>query len=215
MNPTKISILSTLFIFAMVTHAWSDPDKSVKNEGNRITAMKLDENRSAVQKRKNPALKPAKSIKKGNSESQSPSALRRAEEEAGIRGTKREVDFLKVVEEKRKARWIHLDQVLYSPEFPRVVCNNDFLNSRGVPAAKSSNADISQSTSKPFPAVSNYFEGGTKLETLRHLESRKEEILREIFMGLRFSFTPTSRHVILELNVTPSSEKGSGLIIPF
>ncbi|MGZ3513863.1 MAG: hypothetical protein ACXU93_07945 [Thermodesulfobacteriota bacterium] len=213
MNPTKISILSTLFIFAMVTHAWSDPDKSVKNEANRITAMKLDENRSAVQKRKNPALKPAKSIKKGNSKSQS--ALRQAEEEAGIRGTKREVDFLKVVEEKRKARWIHFDQVLYSPEFPRGVCNNDFLNSRGAPATKSSNADISQSTSQPFPVVSNYFEGGTKLEILRHLESRKEEIFREIFMGLRFSFTPTSRHVILELNVTPSSEKGSGLIIPF
>jgi len=213
MTIAKVSILLTLFIFAIATLAWSDPDKSMNDAANRATTMKMDENKGLIQKKKKPTPKPVKSTKKRNSKSQSARCC--PEDGAAIGSIKRDVDFLKAVEEKRKARWIDLDQILYSPEFLRSTRNNDFLSSREVPAAKSSNTDFSHSTPKPFPAGSKYFERGTKLETLRHLESKKEEILREIFMGLRFSFTPTSRHVVLEMNVSPSSERGPGLIIPF
>jgi len=213
MTVMNVSILLILFIFAIVTHAWSDPDKSMNAAANRVTTMKMDENKGVVQKKKKPAQKQGRSIKKGNSKSQP--ALRCPDDGASIASIKRDVDFLKAVEEKRKVRWIDLDQILHSPESLRSTCNNNFLTSREAPAIKSSNTDFNQSLSKPFPAGSKYFEGGTKLETLRHLESKKEEILREIFMGLRFSFTPTSRHVILEMNVSPSYERGPGLIIPF
>jgi hypothetical protein len=209
----NVSILLILFIFAIVTHAWSDPGKSMSYAANQVTTMKIDENKGLVQKKKKPALKRAKSIKKENGKSQS--ALCLAGDGATLGGTKRDVDFLRAVEEKRKARWIDLDQILKSAEFLQNTRNNHFLSSREAPAAKSSNSDFSQSISKAFPDGSNYFEGGTKSETLRHLESKKEEILREIFMGLRFSFTPTGRHVVLEMNVSPSSEKGPGLVIPF
>jgi hypothetical protein len=184
------------------------------NDGaNRITTMKMDENRAVVQKKKKPVPKRAKSIKERNSKSQSAPCC--PHDGATIAGTKRDrdVDFLKAIEEKRKARWIDLDQILYSPEFLRGTCYQDFLSL--APTTKSSNTDFSQSISKPYPVGSKYFEGGRKLETLRHLESRREEILREIFMGLRFSFTPASRQMVFEMNVTPSSEKGPGFIIPF
>ena len=213
MTMIAVSILSFLFIFGIVTHASSDPDKSMNTAANRITTMKMDENKGLVQKKKKPAQNPVRSIKKGSSKSQS--AFGRRDDGTAIVSTRRDVDFLKAVEEKRKARWIDLDQILYSPEFLRSTCNNDFFSSREVPAAKSSNTNSSQLISKPHPAGSKYFEGGTKLEILRHCESKKEEILREIFMGLRFSFSPTSRHVVLEMNISPSYERGPGLAIPF
>ena len=213
MTIVNVPILLILFIFAIVTHAWSDPDKSMNVAANRVTAMKMDENKGVVQKKRKPAQKPAGSIKKESSKSQS--ALRCPKDGATLSSTKSDVDFLKAVVEKRKARWIDLDQILNSPEFLRSTCNKNFFGSREAPTTISSNADFSQPISRPFPAGSKYFEGGTKLEILRHLESKKEEILREIFMGLRFSFTPTSRHVVLEMNVSPSYERGPGIIIPF
>ena len=213
MTIMNVSILLILFIFAIVTHAWSDPDKSMNAAANRVTTMKMDENKGVVQKKRKPTPKPVQSTRKKNNKSQS--ALRCPDDGSAIASIKRDVDFLKAVEEKRKVRWIDLDQILHSPESLRDTCNNNFLTSREAPAIKSSNTDFNQSLSKPFPAGSKYFEGGTKLETLRHLESKKEEILREIFMGLRFSFTPTSRHVVLEMSVSPSYERGPGLIIPF
>jgi hypothetical protein len=207
----NVSILLTLFIFAIVTHAWSDPDKSMNAAANRVTTMKMDENKGVVQKKKKPAQNPGRSIKKGNSKSQP--ALRCPDDGTDIASTKRDVDFLKAVEAKRRARWIDLDHISYSPEFLRGTRNHDIFTSREAP--KSSDTDFSQSFTKPFPVGNKYFEGGTKLETLRHLDSKKEEILRQIFMGLRFSFTPTSRHVVLEMNVIPSYERGPGLVIPF
>jgi len=213
MTVTKVSILLTLFIFATVTHARSDPDKSTTYAANRVMTMKMEENKGVIQKKKKPAPKPLKSIKKRNNKSQA--ALCCPDDGAAMGSVKRDVDFLKAVEEKRKIRLIDLDQIIYSPEFLPSTSYSDFLSPREAPTAKSSNTDFSRSISKPFPAGSKYFEGGTKLETFRHLDSKKEEILREIFMGLRFSFTPTSRNMVLEMNVTPSSEKGPGLIIPF
>ncbi len=213
MTITKVSILLTLSIFAIVTHAWSGPDKSMNDAANQARTMKMDENKGVVQKKKKPTKPSVKSTKRRNSKS--PPALFRPDDGAAAGGIKRDVDFLKAVEEKRKARLTDLDQIIYSPEFLPSTWSNHFLSLREAPWAKSSNTDLSQSISKPFPAGSKYFEGGTKLEILRHLESRKEESLREIFMGLRFSFTPTTRHIVLEMNATPSFEKRPGLIIPF
>ena len=213
MTVPNVSIMLILFIFAIAPHAWSDPDKSMNAGANRITTRKVPENKGIVQKKRKAALKPAPSIKKGNSKSQS--ALPCPGDKAALVSTGSDVDFLKAVEEKRTVRWIDLDQILSSPEFLRSTRNNHFFGSREAPATKSSNTDFDQSISKPIPADSKYLGGRTTLEALKHLESKKEEILREIFMGLRFSFTPISRHVVLEMNVSPSYERGPGLIIPF
>ena len=213
MTIVNVPILLILFIFAIVTHAWSDPDKSMDVAKNRVTTMKMDENKGVAQKEWKPAQMSPRSIRKEKSKSQS--ALRCPEDGATIASTKSDVDFLKAVVEKRRTRWIDLDQILNSPEFLRTTCNNNFFVSREAPTTLSLNADSKQPISKPFLAGSKYFEGGAKLETLKHLETKKEEILREIFMGLRFSFTPTTRHVVLEMNVIPSYETGPGLIIPF
>ncbi len=210
---TKISILLTLSIFAMATYAWNHLDKSMSYAANRVTTMKMDENKEALQKRKKPTPRPLKPTKKVSARPQS--AHHPPDDGAFIASSKRHVDFLKAAEEKRKARWIDLDQITYSPDSFLSPCSNDFLISREAPKEKSSNTDFSRSISEPYPAGGTYLEGHTKSEMFRYLESKKEQILKEIFMGLRFSFTPNGRHLVLEMNVTPSSEKGPGLIIPF
>ena len=52
MTIIKVSNLLILSNFAIVTHAWSNPDKSVNDAANRATAMKMDENKGLVQKKK-------------------------------------------------------------------------------------------------------------------------------------------------------------------
>ncbi len=208
----NVSILLILFIFAIVTQASSDAEKSINDAANRARPVKLEENGGVVQEKKKPVQKSVQSIKKGSSKPQSACC---PADGAAMASTKRDIHFLKAVEEKRKVRWIRLDQVLYSPEFLRSTPKNDFLTFRESPSIKSSDADFNSPISKPFPAGGKYLEGGPKLEILRHSEAKKEEILKEIFMGLRFSFTPASRHVFLELNVSPSYERGTGLTIPF
>ncbi len=205
MTAKQISILLFLSIFATTTYAWSAPDKLMNNAANGGTAMKIHENKGALQKKWKPASKPIKSSKKRNTKSQL--ALSRPDDRPITGGVKKDVDFLKAVEEKKRTRWIALDQSSSPSEFLPRNLHCEVLSSR--------EALPSESSLKPFPGVSQYFEGGTKLETLRRLESRKEEVLREIFMGLRFSFPPVSRHVVLEMNVAPHSEKAYGVFIPF
>ncbi len=214
MIPVRISILSFLFIFAMAPCAGGDSDKSINDGAYRISTMKMDRNRGAVQKRKSPKLSPAKPLKKGNSKSES--ALRALQEKLAPAAITRDMDFLKRVEEKRNAEWIHFDHILESPEFSRANSTQDFFNGRGVHVTPFPNTGFDDPIPKSVLPCGKYLGAATKLEALKHLESRKEEPLREIFMGLRFSFIPTSRHMVLEMNVnTPFSENGPGLMIPF
>ncbi len=205
MTVKRISILLILSIFAITTYAWGAPEKSVNNAANGGTAMKMHDNKGVLEKKGKPASEPIKSSKKRNTRSQS--ARPRQDDRPITGGIRKDVDFLKAVEEKKGTKWIALDPSISSSELlPRNV-HCEVLSLRESLAGESS--------SKPFPGVSQYFEAGTKLQTLRLLESRKEEVLKEIFMGLRFSFPPVSRHVVLEMNVAPHSEKAHGLIIPF
>ncbi len=48
MTLVNVPILLILFIFAIVTHVRSDPDKSMNAGANGVTTMKMDENRHVV-----------------------------------------------------------------------------------------------------------------------------------------------------------------------
>ncbi len=205
MTVKRISILLILSFFETTTYVWGAPEKLVNNAANGVTAMKMHENKGVLQEKGKPASKPIKSSEKRKTKSRS--ALSRQDDRPITEGIKKDVDFRKAVEEKKRTRWIALDQSISSSEHLPRNLHCEVLSSRESPA--------SDSSSKPFPGVRQYLEAGTKLETLWRLESRKEEVLKEIFMGLRFSFPPVTRHVVLEMNVAPHSEKAHGLIIPF
>ena len=208
-----ISILSTFVIFVMVIQVGADDVKSVKYTANRETIIKMDKNKGVLQKRIEPAKTPVKSSKKLMAGFQS--AILH-DYEAILDSTKLGVNFLKTLEEEKKLQLTDfLYKVIYSYEFFQDAWKDRSLSSRKINESKSSNSDFGQSISKPYPIGDKYFGEGNILSTFRLLQSKREETFREIFMGFRLSFNPKSTHMLLEMNISPSSEKGPGVIIPF
>jgi len=196
MVPRRVSILLTLFIFGLIVHAWADSVKSVDGAAVQLTAMKMDENKAALQKKAQPAIEPAEWSKKSQVKP-------------------RDVNFLRTLEEKKRSQWVDLSDGV--PTFREIVENvwkNKFFSPLQMRETKPSSSDLRQPRLKPYPDENGYFEEG-KTSTALRLQQSKEEILKEIFMGFRFSFDLTNGHMLLEMNVTPSSEKRSGLTIRF
>jgi hypothetical protein len=108
-----------------------------------------------------------------------------------------------------------LDKVIFSYEFTQNAWRDKFLSFREFAEIKSPNIDLGQSALKPYVDGNKYFEEGRILKTFKLLQSKRDELFKVIFMGFRLSFAPTSGHMFLEMNVTPSTEKGPGVIIPF
>jgi hypothetical protein len=192
----KVAILLTLFIFGMIVRAWCDPVKSINSAAIQLTTVKMDENRAALQKKTEPANESAEWLKKSQAKL-------------------RDVNLLRTLEEKKRSQWVESsDKVIYSRESLENAWRNKFFSPRQVRETKSSRSDFGQSILKPYSDENGYFEERKTLTTLKLLQS-KEETLKEIFMGFRFSFDLTNGHVFLEMNVTPSPEKRSGLAIRF
>jgi hypothetical protein len=192
----RVSILLTLFIFGMIVHAWCDSVKSINGAAIQLTAVKMDENKAVLQKKTEPARESAERFKKSQAKP-------------------RDVNFLRSLEEKKRWQWVESsDNIFSSREFLENVWRNKFFSPPQRRETKSSSSDSGQSILKPYPDEDGYPEEG-KIWTALKLHQSREEILKEIFMGFRFSFDLTHGHVLLEMNVTPSSEKRSGLTIRF
>ena len=192
----KVAILLTLFIFGMIAGAWCDPVKSMKGAAVQLTTVKIDENKAVLQKKKASAKESAEWSKKSQA-------------------MLRDVNFLRTLEERKRSQWVESsDKVINSREFSENTWRDRFFSPRQMRENKSSGSDFAQSILKPSPDENGYFEQERILTTLRLLQS-KEEILKEIFMGVRFSFDLMNGHVFLEMNVAPSSEKRSGFMIRF
>jgi len=220
MTPKIISILLTFFIFVIVNQAAADDDvKSMKNTANQDTIMKMDESRAGVLKRMEPAKEPATSLKKLKARFQSTISYS-VTNHGTITGSraKLRVNFLKVLEEEKK---LHLSdslhRVISSYEFFQHPWRDRFLSSRETNETNSPDSNFGQSVPKLYlnPEGEKYFEEGKIQSTLKLLQSKREEIFNEIFMGFRFSFGQKNTHMLPEVKISPSFEKGVGFIIAF
>jgi len=156
----------------------------------------MDKNEAPLQKKAGPAKERTESLNKNPA-------------------TFRDVDFLRNLEEKKKSQWLEsLDEVIYTREFSENGRRNNLGGPLQVKKSKSSGTDSGQSILRPYPDGNGYFGEGRIFKTLRLFKSR-EETFKEIFMGFRFSFDLTYGHLLLEMNVAPSSEKSSGFGIRF
>ena len=189
----------TFFIFVTVSGAGADNVKSMKNAANQQTIIKMDENKGVIQERTEPPKKPVRSLKKLKLDSAKPG-----------------VNFLKALEEVKKFQLTDsLHNVIYSYEFFQDAWKDRFLSSLKINETKSSNAAGGQSISKPHLTGDKYFGEGNILPTFKLLQSKREEVFKEIFMGFRLSFDPKSTHMFVEINISPYPEKGPGVIIAF
>jgi len=192
----RVAILLTLFIFGNAIHAWCDPVKTTKNNDTPLKAMKIDGIKALLLKKAGPANEPADSSK-------------------GPQTKFEDGDLLRILEEKMRFLWQgSWDEMISIREFSRSGRGYNFFGPPQLKDLKSSGSDSGQSILKPPPDEEGYFGDVTMLRTLRLLSSR-EETLKKMFMGLSFSLDLTYGHLLLEMNVTPSSERKSGFIIHF
>lgn len=192
----RVSILLTLFIFGMIARAWCDPVKSNNDAAVQLTTMKLGENKATMLKKTEPAKGSTEWLKKSQARP-------------------REITFLRTLPEKKRLQWLEpLDKVIYSREFSEKVWRHQFSNPLHTTETKSSSSDSGQSTWRAYPDENHSLEQAATFTKLKLLQSR-EETFKEIFMGVCFSFDLTNGNVVLEMNVSPSTEKRSGFLIRF
>ncbi len=208
------AILLFLFIFGIITQVSANSVKSTKNAVNQETIMKIDENKVALQKKAGDSKESIKSLK--IKKDKAPLSIPYSDYEEIIVSSPLDVNFSKTLEEKKRFPFVHsVNKVIYSYGFSQNALREKFLNVRGVAEVKPSNPNMDQSQLESYSFGNKYFEERRILETFKHLQFKREEISKGIVMGFRFSFNPVSGHLFLEMNVTPSSEKISGLTIPF
>jgi hypothetical protein len=180
----------------MTHRAWCDPVKSNNGAAVQLTPMKMDENKVTLLEKTEPAK-------------ESPKWLKR------IQAGPRDVNVLRILEEKKRSQRVEsLDKVIYSPEFSENIWKNEFSKPLYATKTKSSSSDSAKSTLKAYPGENASLEQSNTFTKLKLLELR-EETFKEIFMGVCFSFDLTNGHVILEMNVAPSTDKRSGFLIRF
>jgi len=216
MRAEIISIFVTFFIFVTVSPAAASDVKSVKDKGTQETTIKVDENRVFFQK--TAAGQPAKSLKKFDAGRQ-PTHPYSATDYGAIMGTPiLRVNFLQTKEEPKKFHLTDsLHKVIYSYAFFRDPWRDRPLSSREDNGTDSSNSNLSQPISKFYqnPKGDKYFEEEKIGSILKLLQSKREEIFNEIFMGLRLSFGSKNKPMLVEMNISPFPEKGPGLLIAF
>jgi len=210
----KTAILLFLFIFGITTQVYADSVKSMKNTVNQEIIMKIDENKVALQKKAGDSKESTKSLKM--KKAKAPSSIPYSDYGEIIVSSQFDVSFSKTLEDRKGSPFVHsVNKVIYSYGFSQNAWREKFLNVRGVAEVKSSSPNMGQSQLESYPFGNKYFEERRILETFKLLQFKKEEISKGIVMGFRFSFNPVSGHMFLEMNVTPSFEKISGLTIPF
>lgn len=180
----------------IISRAWCDPVKSNSDAVVQLTSMKMDENKAAMLKKTEPATGSLEWLKRSQARP-------------------RYMNFLRTLEERKRSQPVEsLNKVSYSPEFSGNPWRNEFSKPLYATETKSSSSDSGKSTVKAYPDENGSMERSNTFRKLKLLQSR-EETFKEIFMGICFSFDLTNRHVILEMNVTPSTDKGSGFLIRF
>ena len=210
----EIVILSFLCIFGIISRAWGGSVKSIDNGANQGTIVKMDANASVLQKNKEPAKESIRQSKNRNIRFYK--GISYSDYGAIIGDTKLNVNFLKVVEEKKRVPLTEcLHKIISSYGFVETVWKDRSSYFVGAVEARSSNPENSHSHLGSYPPGKRSVEERTVPATLKLLQPKKEELFREIFMGFRFSFAPLSGHMFLDLSATPSPETDTGVVIPF
>ena len=204
----KVAILLTLFIFGIITQVESNSVKSMNNAANQEMIRKVDENKGAIQKKKGHAKDAIKSSEKRQTRFQP--SIPHTDDGLIIGTPELTVNFLRTVKEKKRSPLTEcLDKVFFSDDYVPDIWRDKFPNFMGLAEAKSSNPDLRQSPLGSYPTGNKYFEEGRILETFKLLQFKREEILKEIFMGFCLSFDPMNGHIFLEMNLTSSSSSSS------
>ena len=214
MTTQKISILLTFFIFVMAIHVEANDINWVKYAANRDTYIKVYENTGPILTRVEPAKKSIGSAEKIEAEFEPIMPFDSTEKPDSHH--LRSMNCLKAFEKiKNFSLKDSLFKVISPYHFFHHVWKDRFLIPREMVGVKSLNSGLGQSIFNLYPNVDNHPGEAKILPTFKLLQSKGEETFKEIFMGVRLSLDPKSTDMLVEINISPTSDKGPGVTIPF
>lgn len=209
----KVSILLILFIFGTIAPGWTDEVKSIDNMTNQEIREIMDKNKATLREKKRLAITATQLSK--ITQNRSPTNIPYIDYGLRVRRATLKINFLKAVEENKRSPLSEcLDRVISSYDFVQHVWKDKLFNFMGTAEAHLSKPELSQSNLGSPSTGNKYFDEDKFLDKFMLLKPKREEIFKEIFMELRLTYIPVSRHVFLEMNVTPSENK-TGFIISF
>ena len=88
-----------------------------------------------------------------------------------------------------------------------------FLDSQGFKETKHLNLEYGPSILNPYSNGNRYLEEGGAQVIFELLQSKLKKT--EIFILFNLTFNPKPELIFIEMNITPSSEKGVNFLIPF
>lgn len=209
----KVSILLILFIFGTIAPGWTGEVKSIDNMTNQEIREKVDKNKATLREKKRPPIT-ATHLSEIN-QNRSPANIPYIDYGVRVRRATLKINFVKAAEENKRSPLSEcLDSVISSYDFVQHVWKDKLFNFMGTAEAHLSKPELSQSNFGSPSTGNKYFDEGRVLDKYKLFKPKREEIFKEIFMELRLTYNPVSRHMFLEMNVTPSENK-TGFIISF
>ncbi len=218
MGTKTVPILLTFFIFVAAHPLGADDVNWVKNTSNYEGTIKPDKNAVLFQKKGAPASESSKVLTK--LKARFPSTISSSPSDSGpIMGTAvLGVSFLNALKELKKLPLTDsLCKVIHPYEFFQDPWKDSLLSPRLNHDPDSSSSDLAQPVLRRYlnPNGDKYFEEGKTRSIFKLLQFKREEIFSEIFMGFRFSFGSKSTPMLVEMNISPFPDKGTGFIIAF
>ncbi len=182
----RIAILLTLFIFCIVIQVWADTTGTLKGTFYEGSVIKMNE----IEERPHPGI----SCKD--------------DEEVP------ESAFFERPEVKKKLTLTEsLDKIFSIYKFAEPKWRYKFLDSQGFKETKHLNLEYGPSILNPYSNGNRYLEEGGAQVIFELLQSKLKKT--EIFILFNLSFNPKAELIFIEMNITPSSDKGVNFFIPF
>ncbi len=122
--------------------------------------------------------------------------------------------FLESPEVKEGFRWIEsLEKIFSIYKLAEPSWRFKFLDPQGVKETKSSKLTYEPSPLNLNSNVNRYLEESGAKVTFDLLQSKSKKT--EVFILFNLSFNPKTELIFIEMNITPSSDKGVNFLIPF
>ena len=208
----NVAILLFLFIFGITAQAQADSVKSPNHAVHQERLIKIGENKGAIQTKGGSTRAPVKTSKKYEPEFDSRISYRDAWWTIG----NDKLNFLKIQKKKMKNPFADSrNTIIYSYAFFQNVWGDKYVSLQEVTGGKIPSSESGHLLLKPFSDENKYDGGEGWMTTYKLLQSKRMEILKEIFIGFYLSFDMKNRHLFFEMDATPNAEKGSRIIIPF
>jgi len=192
MTTQRITVLLILFIFGFVSHGWADTVETMNTPSYQESIGKMEKPEESGQ-----------------------SHISQKDDAQAVKGSKFELrSFLEGLKTNHKLKLIDsIDKIVSLHKVPPTVWIYKLLDLQGVKEKQSLSSESEKSILRLPPNGNRYVDERRAKVTFELLESKIKK--REVFMFFHLALDSKGEGTFLEMQITPSSERGVNFFIPF